>query len=175
MHRFIHIPKNGGSAVTAWLQQNAIEFLIGKPGKKVGKHKKAINWQDEPSIKFCIVRHPYTRTISYFNYIAGVESWTSFENFVKNKQDPSVFKIPTPWTLQSEWIQDEQGRVLCEKIFRYENLQTELFEYFKCNTPIPTVNLTTTPIVSITDLTNELQQIIYNHHLKDFERFGYLP
>lgn len=175
MHRFIHIPKNGGSAVTTWLQQNNIEFLLGTPGKNVGKHKKAINWQNEPSIKFCIVRHPYTRTISYFNYIASTESWTSFEQFVKNKWNPVVFKIPTAWDLQSQWILDGQGCVLCEKIFHYENIQAELSEYFGCNEPLPKINQTNTQSVTMSELTDQLKQIIYNHHQQDFERFGYLP
>ena len=175
MYRFIHIPKNGGSAVTAWLIQNQIDFLVGKLGKGVGKHKKAVFWKDEPSNKFCVVRHPYTRTVSYYNYIAGIESWTSFEDFVRNKQDPAVFKIPTPWQLQSEWILNDQDQVICEKIFHYETLESDLQAYFDCAVPLARVNQTVTHPISTTDLTDELKQIIYKHHRKDFERFGYAP
>lgn len=175
MHRFIHIPKNGGSAVRDWLVKNNIPFLLGKSSKRAGKHKKAIFWQDEPTIKFCVVRHPYTRTISYFNYVAEVESWTLFEDFVKNKQDPVTFRIPTPWALQSAWILDDQGRELCEKIFRYEQLESQLQEYFECSKPLLVANQTKTKLVTEQDLTPELKQIIFEHHREDFERFGYAP
>lgn len=173
MDRFIHIPKNGGSAVTTWLQQNHIEFMLGKPGKGVGKHKKASAWEQEETKKFCVVRNPYTRIISYYNYIASTEQWTSFEAFIKNKLAPTRFKIPSPWELQISWIVNSQDQTLCEKIMRYETLESELQEYFDCFSPLPKVNQTQSNPASLQDLTDSLKHIVREHFLLDFQRFGY--
>lgn len=171
MRRFIHIPKNGGSAVTAWLSENKLDFICGKPNKGVGKHRIACNWKDEDIEKFCVIRNPYTRVISYYNYITPVEQWNlSFEEYVRQKQPPVKFKIPNGWDLQSKWIDDNNGNQLVSKILYYENLEKELQEYFQCWKTLPQVNNSTKSSII---LTAEIKEIIYDHFKSDFERFGY--
>jgi hypothetical protein len=171
MKRFIHIPKNGGSAVTNWLHTNNLEFVCGKPDKGVGKHRIASNWKDEPTEKFCVVRNPYTRVISYYNYLTPVEQWDlSFNDYVRQKQSPIKFKIPNGWDLQTKWIDDFNGLQLVDKILRYESLEKELQEYFQCWNPVGQVNNSTKTTLNLTD---ELKDIIYDHFESDFKRFGY--
>jgi hypothetical protein len=64
---------------------------------------------------------------------------------------------------------------LCEKIFYYETLESDLQAYFDCAVPLARVNQTATHLISMANLTDELRQIIYEHHREDFERFDYAP
>jgi hypothetical protein len=68
---------------------------------------------------------------------------------------------------------NDQKQILCNKILHYENLETELQQYFGCYSPLDRVNETAHQIVDQHSLTLELKEIIYQHHQEDFERFGY--
>ena len=79
--RFIHIPKTGGTSVRKFLLDNDIQFYYGHEPKQVGRHRYASVWKDEESYKFTIVRNPYARTVSYYNYTTTKEWNPTFEEF----------------------------------------------------------------------------------------------
>lgn len=172
MKRFIHIPKNAGTSLAHWLEKNDIKILRGVEPKKVGIHRYASYWKDEVSEKFCIIRNPYTRTISYYNYLTKGENWNrNFSEFVRNKLTNIKTKIPNAWNPQINWIY-ENDKLLVDKMIRYENIELELQDYFKCYDPFPKLNISTENGYE-NYYTDELKELVYNHFIDDFNLLGY--
>lgn len=172
MKRFIHIPKNAGSSLVRWLEENNIKILRGEEPKKVGIHRYASFWKNENLEKFCIIRNPYTRVISYYNYLTKIEQWNyTFEEFVRKKLSNIKTKIPNAWNLQVNWIYDND-ELLIDKIIRYETMESELQEYFNCFQPLPKLNISTLDNYD-NYFDEDLKEIVYDHFKKDFEILGY--
>jgi hypothetical protein len=117
--RFIHIPKTGGTSLCKYLSENNVVFFYGQEPKRVGKHRYASEWINEDSFKFTIVRNPYHRIVSFYNFTI-TEIWRpTFEEFVKNKLMNNDLKVHSPWILQTRWIYDASYVKLREVVFAY--------------------------------------------------------
>lgn len=172
MKRFIHIPKNGGTSVVNWLKDNKLDFVRGHLPKGIGIHRKAVSWEDEKTEKFCIIRNPYTRIVSYYNYLTKIEKWSfNFADFVKNKITRIKTKIPDAWDLQINWMYTS-NKLLINKIIRHETMDIELQEYFNCYNPLPKLNISTIDNYD-SYYTKDLKQIVFDHFKKNFELLGY--
>ena len=171
MFRFIHIPKNGGTAAVKWFTDNSIDFVRGQYPKGYGIHRMAASYREEDLPRYCIVRDPYTRIISYYNYIAGCEGWTDFDKFIRDKSNNLIFNIPAPWRCQTDWTH-YHGQQIVDKIFRYETLEQELQQHFGITASMPKENVSTKTI-TMEHLTPELREIVADHFRRDFENFGY--
>jgi len=183
--RFIHIEKSGGSSVAKYLVDNNIDFLMGKNAKKVKKHAHARYFENEDSIKFCVVRNPYTRLVSFYNYTAKGLFNCTFEEFVKTKlfnfeksQSPQVMKIYKPlsenWnaaTMRELENNFDWNNCLVDKIFKLENID-ELKDFLKINAEFPKINSATSDD-HMSYYTDELKEIVADHFRKDFEILGY--
>ena len=183
MIRFIHIPKTAGQSITTWLEENEVSFLLGR-GKKFIKgrdkykdvHQMSVNYILENVPRFAVVRNPYDRFVSYYNYISKVSSpdrWNiTFEEFVLDKEIEITTRIPSPWKPQNLWVCDNQGNVIVDNILYFENLEEELQNLFKINNPLSRINVSNS--TNYKDYYNEeLQSTIYNHFKEDFEIFNY--
>lgn len=182
--RFIHIEKSGGSSVSKYLTDNNVEFLMGKNFKRVKKHMHAMNFINEESFKFCLVRDPYERAVSFYHYNGKAIFNCSFEDFVKhklqfNRLTPQVMKIYHVNT--DTWREDQSIRereksfnwehCLVDKIFKLENLN-ELTQFFNIKNNFPQENKGNYDR-SINYYTDELKEIVYDYFQKDFEILGY--
>ena len=182
--RFIHIEKSGGTSVTRFMQKNNIDFLLGKNAKKVKKHSHAEMFENEDSFKFCVVRNPYTRLVSFYNYTAKGIYDCSFEQYVKNhltdkkSQTPQVMKIYKPISnrFETQNIRElencfDWNSCLVDKIFYLEKIE-ELLSFLKITDQFPIENRSTFDD-HMSYYTPELKTIVADHFRKDFELLGY--
>lgn len=185
-HRFIHIPKCGGTSVSKFLKDNGIDILRGLNAKCVGKHKLASIFKREESIKFTVVRDPFTRVVSFYNYTAKKRYNCTFSEFLhhhlhKNEILPQVLWIYNPiqkrpgdrYTVKEICEGLDYGYPIVTKIFKLELIH-ELKEYF--NIPVtsafPKENVST-PDKYKSYYTPELKDIVYKHFEYDFIKLGY--
>lgn len=181
--RFIHIEKSGGTSVRNFLLKNNVNFLLGKNPKMVKKHSHSVMFENEDSFKFCVVRNPYTRLVSFYEYTGKGLYQCSFETFVCEKLTenyfvPQVMKIYKP-------IGDKFGPMpirdlekcfdwnhcLVDKIFKLENIE-HLKKFLNINTDFPQENKSNAQN-HMSYYTPELKGIVYDHFKKDFEILGY--
>lgn len=183
--RFIHIEKSGGTSVAKFLRDNNVDFLIGKNTKGVKKHSHAQLFENEDSFKFCVVRNPYTRLVSFYDYSGKKTFDCSWRDFVKTKIQqncltPQVMKIHKN-IKDSKWIENgtiregekafDWNRCLVDKIFKLENVD-ELKNFLNIQSKFPHVNKSTARD-HMEYYNQELRDIVYDYYNKDFELLGY--
>ena len=173
--RFIHIKKNGGTSVYKFLRKNKVNFLCGD-GNDINRifnqHLPAKKYTKEDSWKFCVARNPYSRVVSFYNWTMRLPHYrhVKFENFVKDKFEKGRAK--GVWDLQLDYILDENGKCLVDKIFYFENMAEEIKEHFSIDAKFPFLNQSTEG--NYRDLyDDESKEIVYDRLRKDFEYFGY--
>jgi len=141
---FIHIPKNAGTAIERFFNEDSRKHVIG--AQVAGKHdtismiKQKFPEEYENYTKFAIIRNPYDRMVSWYFYVNQLcESKPinkyrfDFSTWIKNPMsfffDAKRFLDP-----QNEWIDDTV------KIVKYENLNEDLSKLFKKEINLPVVN-----------------------------------
>lgn len=175
MIRFIHIKKNGGTSVYKWLRKNGIDFVCGDSGdafRIFNQHTPAKNYKNEPSWKFCVARNPYSRVVSFYNWYLRLpkNKDTTFEQFVNLEH--SCGRAKGVWDLQKEYMIDNNGDNLIDKVFYFENLEKELKEYFEIDSKFPHLNKSTEG--DYRNFYNDsVRDIVYNRLKDDFEFLGY--
>lgn len=172
--RFIHIKKNGGTSVYKFLRKNGVNFRCGGGdiNRIANQHVPAKRYIDEDSWKFCVVRNPYSRVVSFYNWMLRLPNYKhiKFNDFVRNGF--SIGRAKGVWNLQLEYILDENENNLIDKIFYFENMAKEIKEHFCIDAKFPFLNQSTEG--DYRDFYNtELKEIVYDRLRKDFEYFGY--
>ncbi len=175
---FLHIPKTAGSSIQSWV------YGLFETGNTPIKSFQCYDlhltlqdvveksyWGDNLGTKFTVIRNPYVRYISLWNFESTysrryigtdfVEWWRSWDNE----------KAP----LQSEYWKG------CDIIIRYENLQKELDEkiamrFFKQPSVLGKekfVNKSYTIEEVDTVIPKEIREEIYQLDIETFDTFGY--
>lgn len=171
-YRFIHIPKTGGTSILKVLTENSVNFYYGNEPKRVGRHRYASAWKDEQSIKFTIVRDPYTRTVSYYNYIKRSGWNPTFEDFVKNKMSNNEIKVPNAWVPQTKWIY-QNNECLIDNIFKLEdNLEQQINSFLNINCSLTKENVSTYDNY-MQYYNQDLLDLVTEYFSDDFKLLGY--
>lgn len=175
--RFIHIKKNGGTSVFKFLRKNNVSCLIGSKlntdRNVAGQHSTAKKYESEDSFKFCVVRNPYTRLVSFYNWIKRFPNYQfSFEHFVDTKFNTR--RATAAWGLQCEYIYaDSQFTInLIDKIFKFETMEEDIKKFFKIDNKFPHLNRCTFNDYN-SYYTEKTRNIVYEHFKKDFDLLGY--
>jgi len=179
MKRFIHIPKTAGTSVKHWICQTGETVLCGDdiitPEKIITKRLHKRGWLKENTEKFTIVRNPYERCVSAYNYLIKenkrVPADTTFEKFIKDFLLDKSNNVDT-WRPQIWWLLTKKGTPAVHKIIRFENIEKELQHYFNYYQPMPEKNKSTYKDYNLY-YTAEIRNLVKNFYEKDFDYLKY--
>jgi hypothetical protein len=147
---FVHIPKTAGTSVSSVLSKYG-KYLQGPANfdSMYFKHadakalKRMLGTEFDNYFKFTFVRNPWDWIVSNFEYNRGLHrpfvKGTAYDvspNIPDWAKDMS-FQKWLPWWIenfhpsQTSMLMDENGRLLVQEIYRFENLSTDLGILFK--------------------------------------------
>lgn len=145
---FIHIPKNSGTAMTEAIQKinknTKILKLVERTGENIGVDKMHLYYEVidkfipkkilNEYIKFCIIRNPYNKLYSAWNFIKERHGYNNVNDFIKYKLNEEFIYgkelIPRDarvhYRPQFTFIYDENEKQFVDFIIRYENLNNDI-------------------------------------------------
>ena len=192
---FVHVPKTGGSSIRHALspfsapkakghfRRISANFPLREDPQKVRlrTHDTAA-WARlklgaetfEKLHKFAVVRNPYTRAISYFEYLRQ-NPLHPHNRIVKNMSLEKYLSWGMHRTLQSRHLCDARGNLLVDRILRFENLNEEFKSICKdigILVDLPRINSSSQmPLTKY--LTPRTCKLIEQIYAQDFELFDY--
>lgn len=207
---FVHIPKCGGQSIeTMFLEDLGLTWDLREPlllrrnqSNKLGPPYLAhllardyvkYKWISEVIFntyyKFSIVRNPFLRTISIYNYLFGGNQnnsrMLSFDSFI-NEWLPNQFpngvngvNVNSYYYFvrsQSDFVYSKNNIQLVDKIYRFEDIQfvaLQLIEKLNLKSNFKHINKTESKIITPNDLNLDYKKKIYSIYEKDFINFGY--
>ena len=193
---FIHIPKNSGTAMTKELQKtyNDSQLLMycERDGINIGIDKMHLYFDVidkfisknilDNYIKFCIVRNPYNKLYSAWNFIKERHGYNNVNDFIKYKlNEEFIYEkelIPgdarVHYRPQFTFVYDNENNKFADFIIRYENLNEDISKINKkYNFNIPLYDNGNTQKSYINLLNKESILKINTLYEKDFKLFNY--
>lgn len=201
---FIWIPKSAGSSIFNLMEREVGMVKLKGPSdffafpnygpvtfghvhyhslQKMGVVSRAYH---DKSTKFAIVRNPYDRVVSLYNYLSGIGNYHGdFDAFLEDLllRRPSIGVYNSSWISmgnpQTDWLIGEGGQFVVDRIFKIEDL-SDFFDFLidqgiKVKNGIPHENKSKGEIDCQSDLMthSERLQIVNKIYLRDFEMLGY--
>jgi chondroitin 4-sulfotransferase 11 len=193
---FIHIPKNSGSSMTESLQKTyedtKLLMFCEREGINIGIDKMHLYYEVidqfipknilDKYVKFCIVRNPYDKLYSAWNFIKERHGYNEVNDFVKYKLDENFIYgkeiIPgdarVHYRPQFTFVYDENNNKFSDFIIRYENLNEDISKLNKkYNLNISLYDNGNTQKNYINFFNVESIKKINNLYKKDFILFNY--
>ncbi|CAN1527438.1 Sulfotransferase [Burkholderiaceae bacterium] len=212
---FVHVPKNAGTSITNLLASFSSPIDIEIGGTQIGellqpeyirrygiaKHSTSFvleailgeTWNNY--FKFAIVRHPYSRFISAFNFLRNwksentnfhkkILSFSNINDFISSNF-LSIEKIPDNiFNKQTHWICDKNGNeILVDKYIKIEDFEQGIQSLVSNISPLEKFNLSNIPWLNssnntdaaVGDILNKTSlDILYTIYKDDFDKFEYL-
>ncbi len=142
---FVHIPKNAGTSIT---ESDNIGFeLHGHHTSKFYKDNYPKQWEEYN--KFAIIRDPWDRVVSNYEYSKMSESYwhsknvnrkygvhpdyetlkdVTFKDMLLNFKEDSNFLKHQGWGSQYKYICDLNDSIMVDNVFNIDELGSELFK-----------------------------------------------
>ena len=148
MRRFIHIPKTAGRSLIQHIRESRLQINTPRTkdnGAHTKKHRTAYKYYNENpnEERFCIVRNPYARLVSFYNYTIQM-GWLRkdypWEKFVMERPYISPLRNNQPWRLQIDYIMHD-NKFYVHKKFKLETELDKLQVYLHTTKPFPKINV----------------------------------
>ncbi len=180
-YSFIHINKCGGTSVEKFLGIPKVHDTAAHRIKMIGKER----WDNR--FTFALVRHPYSKVVSHYNYrvkknktnlkhsFLDLNDWVKFSYGAK---DPEYYDKPLMFAPCYSWLV-YNGAIVVECIIKLEDIDRDwpkICENLKLyHKPLPKANRTSgnTIQAAFDQLDDEAVSIIHNHFRDDFTEFKY--
>ena len=193
---FIHIPKNSGTEMTKALEKTykdtKLLMLCERDGINIGIDKMHLYYDVidkyisknilNKYFKFCIIRNPYNKLYSAWNFIKERHGYNDVNDFVKYKLDEKFIYgkeiIPgdarVHYRPQFTFVYDEENNKFADFIIRYENLNEDISKMNKkYGLNIPLYDNGNTQKNYINFFNKDSITKINNLYKKDFVLFNY--
>lgn len=179
---FIHINKCGGTSVEAALGIPVkIHDTAQRRRLKLGRRR----WEE--AFTFALVRHPYSRLISFYKYRTrynqtglrdsrpvGINDWI---RATLADEDPAYYDHPRWFAPCFDWVSDRSGRIIVDYVAKLETIEEQwpvIEERIGRAAPLPMRNVSSAgPGREVLDAA--ARRIVQERFRKDFEEFGYGP
>jgi hypothetical protein len=203
----VHIPKCGGQSIeTAFLQDLGLDWmtraplllrpnnthLLGPPrlahllASEYVKFKYVTSEQFSKYYKFAVVRSPYSRVVSLYNYLkypSGlhqfVEKWLREQFKLKAKYTEEQHGYEGEYHFvrpQVDFVCDASGKIIVDDIFRLEEIG-DCYSQIQANSglksPLAHVNSSKKRRAKVDDLSESSIATILELYETDFATFGY--
>ncbi len=176
---FIHINKTGGSSIEHALRVPLIHETATTFRNNIG----VARW--DRRFSFSIVRNPWDRVVSHFHYRQMTDqtglgdSSLSFKDWVRKvyvERAAEYVDEEKMFLTQSDWVTDEEGRIMVDYIGRFEQLDETWSEICRRlnreHTALPHVKKSSRQ--NYRDYYDqESRDIVENFFKKDVVNFGY--
>lgn len=212
---FIHVPKTAGTSITNLVEPefrwNDVVLGGSTFGERIQlayrdrfglyKHSSALAIRNvvgeelwSSYFTFAMVRHPYTRVASFYNWKRGavnraapdspVWKWPATEAFLQSRNFSEFIRherfLASPaGRPQADWVCDENGRCIVDFVGRYEELPT-CIETIAArlglgSTSLGVHNRSEPDGPSDLSRNEDDDRFLYELHRRDFDLFGYDP
>lgn len=191
---FIHIPKNAGTSISNAIKKKSITHITASQVLKSDKKEQFLK-----SFSFCVVRNPFERFLSLYNYARMEKSYyhnnIEPEKAINGKHlDYELLKNASlqqcvnyleagklkhdltwnQWEPQYKWVCDETKKILVDKVYNINELnllKKDLLKICKLKIDIPILNKSyeTTQLINLDKRSK--QKLLDYYHL-DFELFN---
>ena len=171
---FIHIPKTGGTSIEKFFDTKLNYDL---------KHLTNVEYDEEcvncnGYIKFSVIRNPWERMVSYWNYRQSV-AWATDDGEIPIFTDWMKFvhqKKSRPLLTMFDFLRDKTDTIKNIHLIRFENLQED-FDIVCDKIKIPKQELPHSNNRNHKHYTeyydDETREIVAEKYAKDIEYFGY--
>jgi hypothetical protein len=204
---FIWIPKAAGTSIAAALEQHGAQTLISVQAiRKFFRHRGVVTFghiylpvliraglvSEEfvaKAVKFAVVRNPYDRLISLFEYLRRtiwLPKTTTFNIFCHYLHEHAMEKIGlcnhdglSQLNSQVMWLSDPSGRPTVDKIYKYEQLSSSWPELwasigFREEAPVlPRLNYSEGRRKPEEYFSTNTIKVVQEAYHEDFETLGY--
>lgn len=193
---FIHIPKNSGTAMTKELQRTYKDTQLLKhcerQGINIGIDKMHLYYDVidkfisknvlKNYFKFCIIRNPYNKLYSAWQFIKERHGYNNVNDFIKYKLNEEFIYgkeiIPgdarVHYRPQFTFVYDNENNRFVDFIIRYENLNEDVCKMnTKYGLNLPLYDNGNTQKSYINLFNKESIMKINRLYKKDFELFNY--
>ena len=177
---FIHIQKCGGTSIEAACR---IPVKVHDPARVRRRRVGEKAWKK--AFKFTVVRHPYHRMVSHYNYRRRTRQVAPDDPIALNdwiyatlvSQNPKYFTDYNAFAPCFEWITDPQGNVILDYVAKLEKIESDWVQIATrigaCK-HLPRLNSSSTQFgLTSHDLSKRSKEIIAEYFMKDIQFFEY--
>lgn len=172
---FVHIPKTAGSSIVSSLLTIHEIYNDGEKLRNVmgHSHDTALQWKNKTPkwnsyYKFAVVRNPWDRLRSHWNY-------SNSHDYVISKMTQWEFIKSHRLVSYRDYLFDKDDNLLVDHVYRYEDGMPSILDHLskKFNVSLPYVHAKQRPYNNEFEFRQDYIDYVLEERSFDFEYFGY--